>query len=89
MGRLVFIPIIFFALSSLPIHAQFPEREFEQFLEKYAHFSKADQITLGKCQPVAKALDTNRKTDVSAFGIIQVSVPMEVFVQRFQNISSF
>lgn len=87
--RLPLAEITLLTLTALPANAQLPSPELERFLGRCAHISKADLRALGQGQPVAKALNTNRKTDVSAFGIIRVNVPTEVFVQRFQNISAF
>lgn len=81
--------ITFLTLTGLPAYAQIPSSELERFLDRYAHFSKADLRALAQGRPVAKELNTNRATDVAAFGIIRVNVAKAVFVQRFQDISSF
>jgi len=69
--------------------AQTPGRQSHEFLLKYAHFSPTEFLAAERGQTIAKILATKVETEVAAFGMVSVQVPVEYFVERLRDIESF
>src|SRR5213593_428279 len=57
--------------------AQTPGGQSQEFLLKYAHFSPTELLAAERGQTVAKILATKVETEVAAFGMVSIQVPVE------------
>jgi len=52
-------------------------------------FSRADMKAVASGQAVAKSLDTPSGTDMAVVGAVRIEAPVETFLARFKNITTF
>ncbi len=69
--------------------AQTLPAELRGFLEHYGAANDSELRRLQAGQPVAKLLETTERREVAVFGMIQINVPAEFFVEQFRDIVRF
>jgi hypothetical protein len=77
------------ATTGLPIAACAEAREPDKFLQQYVPVDQADLAKINAGQPVAKVLGTSEKREVAVCGIVRVDVPIEFFLEQYQDIVNF
>jgi hypothetical protein len=71
------------------LRAQEIPPDLREFLTATAHFSENDLRDLSAGKPVAKVLETNRKSEVAALGAIRIAVPCDFFLAQVDDIVSY
>jgi hypothetical protein len=74
--------VLSFSLHTLPA-------DLRTFLQNRIDFSQQEVQAAEQGEVLTKLLDTDRKPEVAAFGIMHLEVPVEYFVQQYRDIEGF
>lgn len=90
---LYFLSGILFAAATLNCAgealAQGNNAEPHAFLQKYLGFTSSELAALDRGKVVSKIPQTADRSDVATLGVTRLSVPTEVFLEKFRDIVSF
>jgi len=76
-------------LSTPGARAQDAGAEPERFLRQYIHLTEGQISSLGRSQSIARILDSAHPTEITAFGAINVGVPVGFLIERYRDIAAF
>jgi hypothetical protein len=86
-GIVAFLTVVT-SVFSITLSRAIPN-ELNSFLLKQIGLSKTEINSIPEGRTIVKALRTKRREEIAIFGIVEMNVPPEYFLQRFRNILEF